>query len=270
MAYCRFQRRACNITIVIFFCLSLIISGGVGSLLVGGVASAQGPLAPEAATRRTGKSVARAGSYMVSAAHPLATEAGLDILRAGGNAVDAAVAVQLVLGLVEPQSSGLGGGAFLLFWDKAKKEVRSYDGRERAPMAARPDRFMRDGRSEDFDRIVHSGLSIGVPGTMRLLELAHRRHGRLPWRRLFVSALALAERGFKVTLRLHALLRINGADAFDARARRYFFDGNGNARAIGHLLKNPEYARVLKEVAAGGADAFYRGAHCQGNCCSHP
>lgn len=215
--------------------------------------------APEPPTGWTDKSLSRAKSFMVSSAHPLATEAGLQILREGGNAIDAAVAVQLVLGLVEPQSSGLGGGAFLLYWDNAKRLVQSYDGREAAPASAGPDRFMKNGRPMAFDEVVFSGLSIGVPGTPRLIEHVHRQHGKLPWRKLFEPALKLAENGFAVTLRLHAMLRLMGPDAFEARARAYFFDGSGNARAPGYLLKNPEYARALRTLMDGGADAFYTG-----------
>lgn len=203
--------------------------------------------------------LARAQSFMVSTAHPLATEAGVEVLRAGGNAIDAAVAVQLVLGLVEPQSSGLGGGAFVLYWDNARKSVSSYDGRETAPLAAKPDRFMRDGKPIDFETAVHSGLSIGVPGTPMLLETVHRKHGRLPWRQLFSKAQGLAENGFKVTFRLSTLLRLQGAASFDARGRSYFFDAAGNPRPVGYLLKNPEYAQTLAALAEKGAGAFYAG-----------
>ena len=132
-------------------------------------------------------------------ANPMATEAGLEILRAGGSAADAAVAIQLVLNLVEPQSSGLGGGAFILHWDAARAQLKGYDGRETAPAAATADRFLIDGRPRDFADAVFGGLSVGVPGTLAVLEAVHRRHGRLPWARLFAPAIRLAADGFRVS-----------------------------------------------------------------------
>src|SRR3954466_5325620 len=138
-----------------------------------------------------------AREFMVSAAHPLAARAGYDILARGGSAVDAAIAVQLVLGLVEPESSGIGGGAFLLHWSEREKKLRSYDGRETAPAAARRDRFLdANGKPLPFMRAVVGGRSVGVPGVFRMLELAHRRYGRLPWAELFRPAIELAEKGF--------------------------------------------------------------------------
>src|SRR6185503_16249407 len=148
-----------------------------------------------------------APQYMVAAANPHAARAGIEMLRAGGNALDAAIAVQLVLNLVEPQSSGIGGGAFLLYWDAAAKRVSVFDGRETAPAAARPDRFLRaDGAPLTLPEAIGSGNSIGVPGVLRMLQLAHGKHGRLPWRRLFEPAIRLAERGFAVSPRLHRLI----------------------------------------------------------------
>src|SRR6267378_5694168 len=135
--------------------------------------------------------------FMVAAAHPLASEARYRILERGGSAVDAAIAVQLVLGLVEPESSGIGGGAFLLHWSQREQRLRSYDGRETAPAAARRDRFLdREGKPLAFQEAVVGGRSVGVPGVLRMLELAHRRHGRLPWAQLFRPAIELAENGF--------------------------------------------------------------------------
>ncbi len=215
--------------------------------------------APEAATGTTAKALAVAQKHMVAAAHPLAVEAGRDILRAGGSAVDAAIATQLVLGLVEPQSSGLGGGAFIVTWDAAAKAVKTYDGRETAPAAATPDRFIRDGKTIDFDTAVRSGLSVGVPGVVAAMELAHKAHGKLPWARLFEPAIELAEQGFPVPARLNMLLRWRGAKHFDAGARAYFFDDAGRARAVGSTLNNPAYAATLREIAADGAASFYSG-----------
>ena len=223
----------------------------------------RGTVAPEAATGRVEKLLATAERQMVVAANPLAADAGLEMLRAGGSATDAAIATQLVLNLVEPQSSGLGGGAFLLHWDRAKRELVSYDGRETAPSAATPDRFMISGSPMPFSQAVASGLSVGVPGTPRLLEEMHKRHGRLPWAQLFGPAIQLSEQGFAVSTRLHLLLWLMGADNFSPAARAYFFDGGGNPHPVGHVLKNPALAATLKALRDGGADAFYNGATAQ-------
>jgi gamma-glutamyltranspeptidase/glutathione hydrolase len=197
---------------------------------------------------------------MVAAANPLAVEAGLEMLRAGGSAADAAVAAQLVLNLVEPQSSGIGGGAFALYWHEAAGKLESLDGRETAPAAAKPDRFMVDGNPRKFDEAVTGGLSVGVPGAVKLMEELHRRHGRLPWARLFEPAITLAVGGFRVSPRLHMLLRRHGAEGFAPVARRYFFDSTGSARPAGHLLRNPEFAATLRRIAESGTTAFYTGA----------
>jgi len=221
----------------------------------------RGRIAPETATGIGNQELATAKKYMVSAANPLAAQAGLEMLRAGGSAVDAAIATQLVLGLVEPQSSGLGGGAFIVHFDAKTRAVKTYDGREKTPAAATPERFLtKSGAPLPFKKAVNSGLSIGVPGTVRLLEVAHKKHGRLGWDKLFLPALRLSEDGFKVSQRLHYLLRWVGANKFDANARRYFFDKKGNARAVGHLLKNPEYAATLRAISKQGAVAFYSGS----------
>lgn len=219
------------------------------------------PSAPEAATDhgKAQRKAAVASRHMVATAHPLATEAGLEILRAGGSAADAAIAVQLVLGLVEPQSSGLGGGAFLVHWAAQSRELTTFDGRETAPAAARPDRFIKDGRPLPFDRAVRSGLSVGVPGTVRLMELAHQRYGRLPWARLFEAAIKLATEGFAVTPRLHGLLANDGPQRFAPPARAYFFDAQGKPPAIGQTLRNPAYAATLERLQREGAAAFYAG-----------
>jgi gamma-glutamyltranspeptidase/glutathione hydrolase len=208
---------------------------------------------------RPARAAATAASHMVVAANPLAADAGLEILRAGGSAVDAAVAVQLVLNLVEPQSSGIGGGAFALYWDAPAARLTSYDGRETAPAAARPDRFLEDGHPLKLSEAIPGGASVGVPGTVRLLEAMHKAHGKLPWAQLFAPAIRLADQGFHVSPRLRLLLRWYGAQSFAPQARSYFFDRNGNARAEGALLKNPEFAATLRAIAQGGADAFYEG-----------
>lgn len=237
-----------------------LLAGLIGLALSAPPAAAQSlPRAPESASSWTDKPLATATRHMVAAANPQATDAGLEILRAGGNAIDAAIATQLVLGLVEPQSSGLGGGAFLIHWDEAARRVSTFDGREKAPASATPDRFMRDGRPMPIQAAIPSGLSIGVPGTPRLLALVHARHGRLPWARLFDPAIRLADNGFTVTQRLALHLRLMGPAAFTPEARAYFFDAGGSPRAVGSTLANPEYARTLRALATGGADAFYAG-----------
>ena len=198
---------------------------------------------------------------MVVAAHPLAARAGYDVLARGGGAVDAAIAAELVLNLVEPQSSGIGGGAFLLHYDAKRAVLAAYDGRETAPAAAKPDRFLgTDGKPLDWPGAVVSGRSAGVPGLLRVLELAHREHGKLPWAELFRPAIGLAERGFPISPRLHALVAADRFLALDDNARRYFYLDDGKAKPAGTLLRNPEFAAVLKRVASAGAGAFYRGA----------
>lgn len=215
---------------------------------------------PEAQSGWKARPLAEAQRHMVAAANPLAAAAGREALRKGGSAVDAAVAAQLVLGLVEPQSSGLGGGAFLVHWDAKTNRMVTFDGRETAPAAARPDRFLVNGRPMPFWAAVKSPLSIGVPGTVRLLEHVHRLHGKLPWAELFQPAIRLAEQGFRVSSRLTSLLKADAPTGFDARARAYFFDARNRPWPEGFRLANPEYARTLRRIAAEGADAFYSGA----------
>jgi gamma-glutamyltranspeptidase/glutathione hydrolase len=220
-------------------------------LIAGGAAAQLG--GPEIDTGRVEKQAALAQRHMVAAADPLAVEAGLEMLRAGGSAADAAIAVQLVLGLVEPQSSGLGGGAFVLHWSETGRRVRTYDGREAAPAAARPERFLdRQGNPEDFMLAVASGRAVGVPGVPRLLERLHREHGKLPWARLFAPAIRLAEGGFAKTRRLTRLLEREQLLREDPAARALFY-------AAGSRIVNREYAATLRALAEEGADAFYRG-----------
>jgi len=215
--------------------------------------------APEHPSGWIDKRPVHARHWMVATANPLATKAGYDVLARGGSAVDAAIAVQLVLGLVEPQSSGLGGGAFLLLHDARNKRLLAYDGRETAPAAAQPDRFLKNGRPLDFFDAVIGGRSVGVPGVVRLMETVHRRHGKLPWASLFAPAIALADNGFAMSPRLHS---IAGSDRYisQPRLRAYLFDANGKVLPAGTILRNPAYARTLRAIAAGGADAFYTGA----------
>jgi gamma-glutamyltranspeptidase/glutathione hydrolase len=211
------------------------------------------------ATDETRKPVV-SGRYMVVAANPIAAAIGRDVLRNGGSAVDAAIAVQIALTLVEPQSSGIGGGAFLIYSDANGNQIATYDGRETAPGAARPDLFLTaDGKPKPREQFRTGGIAVGVPGVLRMLELAHREHGRLPWADLFAPTIALAERGFAISERLHRSIVSNGALKQFADSRAYFFDAAGTPLATGVRLRNPELAAVLRQVAQKGADVFYTG-----------
>jgi gamma-glutamyltranspeptidase/glutathione hydrolase len=213
---------------------------------------------PEAASGLTAKPGWTFQRQAVAAANPLATEAGARILRAGGSAVDAAIAVQMVLTLVEPQSSGIGGGAFLLHHDG--RRLQAFDGRETAPAGADERLFLSaQGQPLAFMDAVASGRSVGVPGALAMLALAHRQHGKLPWARLFEPAIALAEQGFAVSPRLHALLLAETALKKDPVATAYFYRPDGQPHTVGHALRNPELAHVLRQIAAVGPVAFHEG-----------
>jgi gamma-glutamyltranspeptidase/glutathione hydrolase len=215
------------------------------------------PVQPEAASGNTTKPGWAFARQAVAAANPLATDAGHQVLRAGGSALDAAIAVQMVLGLVEPQSSGIGGGAFLLHFDGQK--VTAHDGRETAPAGARGDMFLDQGKPLPFDDAVLSGHSVGVPGAVRMLEAAHRQHGTLPWAQLLQRAIKLAEQGFRVSPRLHTLLQADAPLKKDPLALRFFYQADGQAWPVGHVLRNPEYAHVLRRIAAEGSQALHEG-----------
>ncbi|MFK8250609.1 gamma-glutamyltransferase [Ancylobacter terrae] len=218
-------------------------------------------LAPEGATGILANPPVTARHWMVAAANPLAAEAGAEMLRAGGNAIDAMVAVQLVLGLVEPQSSGLGGGGFLVYWDAAARRLTTFDGRETAPMAATPTLFQdANGEPLKFLDAVIGGRSVGTPATPRLLETVHRRFGRLAWGRAFAPAIRLADEGFDVSPRLAGLIAAEAASlARFPPTRAYFLDAEGKPRSAGSRLANPAYAATLRLLAEQGADAFYSG-----------
>jgi gamma-glutamyltranspeptidase/glutathione hydrolase len=212
---------------------------------------------PEAASGNSTKPGWAFTRQAVAAANPLATDAGHQVLRAGGSALDAAIAVQMVLGLVEPQSSGIGGGAFLLHFDGQK--VSAHDGRETAPAGARGDMFLDQGKPLPFADAVQSGHSVGVPGVVRMLEAAHRQHGRLPWAQLMAPAITLAEQGFRVSPRLHSLLQADALLKKDPLALRFFYQIDGQAWPVGHVLRNPEYAHVLRRIAKDGSRALHEG-----------
>ncbi|QID18240.1 gamma-glutamyltransferase [Nitrogeniibacter mangrovi] len=216
---------------------------------------------PEAASGVDTKPAVRAHRHMAVTANPHATDAALQVLREGGSATDAAVAAALVLNVVEPQSSGIGGGGFMLVHDARRGRRIAYDGRERAPAAADDTLFLdADGKPMAFFDAVVGGRSVGVPGLLRMLALAHRDHGRLPWARLVAPAIRLAQDGFAVSPRLHALLAADRFLADDPGARALFYDAQGRALAVGTRLRNPALAEVLRKVAANGPDAFYTGS----------
>ena len=196
--------------------------------------------------------------FAVAAANPLATDAGYQVLKAGGSAVDAAIAVQMVLTLVEPQSSGIGGGSFILHFDGQR--VQAFDGRETAPAGASEKLFLSvDDKPLAMADAVVGGRSVGTPGTLAALEMAHRQHGKLPWARLMEPAIHLAEQGFNISPRLHALLQADPHLKKDPIAAAYFYHPEGSPRAVGFVLKNPALAQVLKSVAQRGAAAFKSG-----------
>jgi len=241
-----------------------------GSVIVGSGLPGD-PALPEAQSPyKLGKKPTTGLSYMAVTANPLATKAGCEVLRDGGTAMDAAVAVQMVLGLVEPQSSGLGGGAFLLHYDAASKQVQSYDGRETAPAAATED-YLRHVSVSDrtnplpalataFASTRASGRSIGTPGVVRMLEMAHKDYGRRPWSELFDPAVQLASEGFAIGGRMAAAISGSRADLLrDPDAVAYFLNADLTPKALGTILRNPDYAATLRSIASGGADAFYTG-----------
>lgn len=249
------------------FALSLVLCG----LLLacagsphssGSGAPAANPPQPEGASAITAKPGWVHRRQAVAAANPLAAEAGANILRSGGSAVDAAIAVQMVLTLVEPQSSGIGGGAFLLHHDGQR--VQAFDGRETAPAAATEALFLNEqGQPLPFATAVNSGRAVGVPGAVAMLAMAHKAHGRLPWDRLFEPAISLADKGFAVSQRLHSLLKDDATLRNDSAAKAYFYRPDGTPHPVGHVLRNPELAHVLRQIAAKGPAALHEGAVAQ-------
>lgn len=245
-------RRGANRPTLVLLALTLLCGAT-------GVRAEVSPSQPEGPSGFSAKPALAAHRFVAVTANSYASDTAAAILKEHGSAVDAAIAAQMVLNLVEPQSSGIGGGAFLLFYDAARRRLRAYDGRETAPSAATADMFLdRDGKPLNFMTAVVGGKAVGVPGTLRALELAHRRHGRLPWARLFEPAIRLAEQGFAISPRLHAALATEKY-LTQPEARAYFYGGDGKPRPVGYILRNPEFAAVLRRVAREGADAFYRG-----------
>ena len=246
--------------VAIFCAIVLTACQHEGELQLSGDGRAT-PEAPSESFREVpGRAAAKANKYMVAAANPLAAEAGLEILRAGGSAIDAAIATQLALNVVEPQSSGIGGGAFLMHYEAESREMAAYDGREKAPRNATADMFLNpDGSKRKFHDVVPGGLSVGVPGLLRMLEKVHQKHGKLPWARLFDPAIKLAEDGFEVSPRLHKLI------TKDRHLRKFietidmYFGKDGEPLAVGAHLINKPLAQTFRLIAKGGAKAFYTG-----------
>ena len=215
---------------------------------------------PEEATGWKEKPSAYARHFMAVTANAYATDAAVEILALGGAAVDAAIAAQLVLNLVEPQSSGIGGGGFMLHYDAAKRRIAAYDGRETAPRSAKTERFLApDGKPLGFYEAVASGNSVGVPGLVALLALAHEKHGRLRWERLIRPTIRLAVDGFVVSARLHQLLAHDHFLKDDAHARALYYQADGTPLPVGTRLSNPAFAATLRRLAEDGPQAFYRG-----------
>jgi gamma-glutamyltranspeptidase/glutathione hydrolase len=218
-------------------------------------------VAPEFSSGVSKKSLVKAGRHMISTANPHASKTGLEILKRGGNAIDAMVAIQTVLGLVEPQSSGLGGGAFLVYFDAEREKLTTYDGRETAPAMATPDMFLDDnGQPLGFFDAVVGGRSVGTPGTVKLLYETHKKYGKLDWKEVLQPAIDLAENGFKVSPRLHALITRSAESLYQYETtRNYFLSEESVPLFVGTLIKNQPYSDTLKAIASGGADAFYKG-----------
>jgi len=233
----------------------------IGVLLVGAASAALAQPLPSGPSGYVPKEAAFGQHFMVAAANPLAVEAGRAVIARGGTAIDAAIAVQMVLNVVEPEASGIGGGAFILHWSEREKRLRVYDGRETAPAAATPDLFLdATGRPMPFFDAVVGGRSVGTPGLLAVFEMAHRRHGKRPWAELFAPAIALAENGFPVSPRLATLL---GREEFllnDPDARRLYYRADGTPRGAGEVIRNPALADTFRTIAAEGPQAFYTGA----------
>lgn len=213
---------------------------------------------PEVSSGHSEKRAVHGKSFMITAANPLAVKAGYDILKKGGSAIDAAIATQVVLGLVEGQSSGIGGDAALLYWNATARRLSAIDGRVVAPATADDELFFdRFGEKMSRKEAGFGGLAVGTPTLLRVLERAHKRHGKLPWASLFTAAIELATNGFPVSHRLHTQISKNKRILEDAQAKAYFFDANDTPHPIGYQLVNIPYANLLKRIAQQGAKAFY-------------
>ena len=217
--------------------------------------------APEAATGHYKKAKTVASHYMAVTANPYASKAAAVILKQGGSAVDAAIAAQLVLGLVEPQSSGIGGGGFMLYFEAKARKLMAYDGRETAPLKVNPYYFLeKSGKPKDFFDAVVGAYSVGTPGLLKMLFDAHLEHGKLAFKGLLRPAIELAEKGFKIGHRLHGLIKMDQVRIKTQPVlASYLLDQNGNPKKVGDTLKNQAYADTLKVIQQKGVEAFYQG-----------
>jgi gamma-glutamyltranspeptidase/glutathione hydrolase len=219
---------------------------------------------PEASSGLVEQKGGAASRFMIAAANPLAVEAGYDVLKAGGNALDAAFATQLVLNLVEPQSSGIGGGAFILYWDNTTKTLHAYDGRETAPATATEDRFLTDdGAAMRRPQAVIGGKSVGVPGLVGVMHLAHNTHGALPWLDIFAPAIDVAANGFEISPRLFRLLEVDKALPLIKTPAAHYYLSDGTPKTVGTRIQNPKMANTLRRISAEGPGAFYTGSIAQ-------
>lgn len=234
------------------------------ALCFSGVVGAQEAMQPENTVAVNQKQMVKAKSFMVSAANPIASQIGYEVLARGGTAADAMVAVQIALNLVEPQSSGIGGGAFLVYWDAKAKKLTTFDGREKAPKAAMPDYWLGpDGKPVKWFDAVVGGRSVGVPGTLKLLEVVHQKYGKEDWASLIEPTRALAVAGFQVSDRLNGMIKsATGKRKLEAMedTRSYFYDKDGEPLKVGHLLRNPAFAETLAMIQKDGSKPFYEGA----------
>jgi len=244
-----------------WFASTVLISALVASAAIAQTAS-DAPAQPESTIERFEKAAVSAERFMVVSAHPTASEVGYRLLADGGNAIDAMVAVQLMLNLVEPQSSGIGGGAFLLYWNAGEQKLYSFDGREKAPMDATPEYFVNaDGTPMDWWEAVVGGRSVGVPGTLKLLDEVHARFGTKPWAELLQPTIDLATEGFEISGRLAGAIaeaQLEALDKFET-TKAYFFQEDGSPKPAGTLLQNAEFAASLELIAAERSQAFYEG-----------
>lgn len=245
--------------ILSFIIAALFFSTGCENQSQESDVSYQVPEPPEISSGYQPKPGWAASEFAVASANPLSTDAGYQIIQAGGNAVDAAVAVQMVLALVEPQSSGIGGGAFFLMWDG--EEIHAYNGRETAPSGATEELFLDEsGEPLPYTDAVRSGKSVGVPGTVALMKVIHEKFGNLSWADLLEPAITLAEEGFQITPRLHRILEEDHSLREDELAGEFYYDDSGDAYPVGYLLKNQALGEILRNVSQEGISAFYEGA----------
>lgn len=237
-----------------------LLAAAISVTLMSSTLSAKEARYPEFGNGCIEQNLVTAKDYMVSSANPYASEAGMRILAKGGSAIDAAIAVQMVLNLVEPESSGIGGGAFALYWDKANKSLQSFDGREKAPMAADGKLFQQNGENMSWWEALAGGRAVGVPGVVAMMEKVHKQHGKLPWRELFEDAIKLSEEGFEVSPKLGASIAkgTNPALGRYEATWNYFFP-DGKPLQAGVIKKNPELAMTFRRIALLGSKGFYKG-----------